>query len=207
GPFMPSAYLFAYVYLALPVLLLSSAIFFALATVTRSMMWAYVGVVGFIILRSIFSLVLNRQGMESAAALWEPNGIAAFGLATRYWTASERNSLLPAIEGYVLWNKLLWLAISFGFLGLAYRLFHFETGKASRRQRRAEKLAVAAQDAPAPEPQAGPLPRPVFNGATARAQLWARTRLDMGQVFKSPAYFVLLALAALLSIVNLWLIT
>ena len=207
GPFMPQAYLFAYFFLALPVLLLSSAIFFALATVTRSMMWAYVGVVGFIILRSIFSLVLNRQGMESAAALWEPNGIAAFGLATRYWTASERNSLLPAIEGYVLWNKLLWLAISFGFLGLAYRLFHFETGKASRRQRRAEKLAVAAQDAPAPEPQVGPLPRPVFNGATARAQLWARTRLDMGQVFKSPAYFVLLALAALLSIVNLWLIT
>ncbi len=206
GPLMPSAYLFAYFILALPILFLSSAIFFTLATVTRSMMWAYVGVVGFIILRSIFSLVLNRQGMETTAALWEPNGISAFSLATRYWTASERNSLVPAIEGYILWNKLLWLAISIGFLALAYRLFRFETGKGSRDQRKAAKLALGEAEAP-PRSTAGLLPKPVFNAATARAQLWARTRLDMGQVFKSPAYFVLLALSALLSIVNLWLVT
>jgi aminopeptidase N/ABC-type transport system involved in multi-copper enzyme maturation permease subunit len=206
GPFMPSAYLFAYVYLALPVLLLSSAIFFALATVTRSMMWAYVGVVGFIILRAVFSLLLTRQGLETTAALWEPNGISAFGLATRYWTASERNTLIPAISGYILWNKLLWLAISFGFLGLAYRLFRFETGKVSKGQRKAA-LLTAVEEAPLPPALAGPLPKPVFNAATGRAQLWARTRLDMGQVFKSPAYFVLVALSALLSVVNLWLVT
>jgi len=208
GPFMPQAYLFGYFYLALPALFLSSAIFFTLATVTRSMMWAYVGVVGFIILRSTFSLVLTRQGMEDVAALWDPNGASAFGLATRYWTASERNSEIPAIEGYLLWNKLLWLAISFAFLALAYRLFRFETGRVSRDQRKAAKLATPAEDAGmASAPARGPLPKPVFNAATARAQLWARTRLDMGQVFKSPAYFVLLALSALLSIVNLWLST
>ena len=99
GPFMPGAYAFAYFYLALPILFLSSAIFFTLATVTRSMMWAYVGVVAFIILRSVFSLLLSRQGMETVAALWEPNGISAFGLATRYWTASERTTLIPAMDG------------------------------------------------------------------------------------------------------------
>jgi aminopeptidase N len=207
GPFMPGAYAFAYFYLALPVLFLSSAIFFALATVTRSMMWAYVGVVAFIMLRAIFALVLTRQGLETVAALWEPNGSSAFGLATRYWTASERNSLVPPIEGYLLWNRLLWLAIGLGFLALAYRLFHFETGKASRQQRKTAKLITRAEEAPAPQVPAGPLPKPIFNGRTAWAQLWARTRLDMGQVFKSPAYFVLLALSALLSVVNLWLAT
>ncbi len=206
GPLMPGAYLFAYFFLALPILFLSSAIFFTLATVTRSMMWAYVGVVGFIILRSIFSLPLNRQGMETTAALWEPNGSSAFGLATRYWTASERNSLIPTINGYILWNKLLWLSISFGFLVMAYRLFQFKTGKVSRDQRKAAKIALREVEVPS-EPTVVTLSKPVFNAATARAQLWARTRLDMGQVFKSPAYFVLLALSALLSIVNLWLST
>ncbi|THD61592.1 M1 family aminopeptidase [Phenylobacterium sp.] len=206
GPLFPGAYAFAYFYLALPVLFLSSAIFFTLATVTRSMMWAYVGVVGFIILRSVFSLVLSRQGLETTAALWEPNGISAFSLATRYWTASERNAMVPAIGGYILWNKLLWTGIGFGVLALAYRLFRFETGKVSRDQKKAARLA-AAEETAAPAPHAGPLPKPVFNAATARAQLWARTWLDLGQVFKSPAYFVLLALAALLSVVNLWLST
>jgi aminopeptidase N len=206
GPFMPAAYLFGYFVLALPVLFLSSAIFFALATVTRSMMWTYVGVIGFFVLRSVAALALSRQGMETTAALWEPNGSAAFGLATRYWTAAERNSLLPPVEGYLLWNKLIWFAIALGFLALAYGLFRFETGKASRAERRAAKLAAGSEEA-APAASDAPLPRPVFNAATARAQLWARTRLDMGQVFKSPAYVVLLALAAGLSVVNLWFAT
>jgi len=205
GPTMPGAYLYAFAWSA-SVLFLSSAIFFALATVTRSMMWTYVGVVAFIVLRSIFGLLLSRQGFEQTAALWEPNGVAAFGLATRYWTASERNALLPAIQGLILWNRIIWTVIGVGFLGLAYVLFHFETGRASKRQRREAKLAAGAAEVAA-APQAGALPSPRFNAATAWAQLWARTRLDMGQVFKSPAYFVLLALAALLSVVNLWLST
>jgi len=204
GPFMPGAYLYAYLWAA-SVLFLSSAIFFALATVTRSMMWTYVGVVAFIVLRSVFGLLLSRQGLETTAALWEPNGVSAFGLATRYWTASERNALVPDIQGLILWNRLIWTAIGVGFLALAYGLFRFETGKASKGQRRAAKLAAREAQAPAVAP--GPLPRPRFDAAAARAQLWARTRLDMGQVFKSPAYFVLLALAAVLSIVNLWLST
>jgi len=207
GPTMAGAYLYSYLWLALPTLFVSSAVFFTLATVTRSMMWTYVGVVAFLVLRSIFSLALSRQGMEQVSALWEPNGVAAFGLATRYWTASERNTLLPAIQGLFLWNRVLWIAISLGFLALSYFLFRFETGRTSRRARRAARLAARAEKTPAPQRPAGPLPVPRFGAATAWAQLWARTRLDMGQVFKSPAYFVLLALAALLSVVNLWLAT
>ncbi|HEX3700115.1 MAG TPA: M1 family aminopeptidase [Phenylobacterium sp.] len=204
GPTLASAYLYAYAWAA-SVLFLSSAIFFALATVTRSMMWTYVGVVAFIVLRGVFGQLLSRQGMEQTAALWEPNGVAAFSLATRYWTASERNTLLPAISGLILTNRVMWTAIGFGFLGLAFGLFRFETGKTSRLQRRAARLA--AREAEAPPPSGRPLPQPRFDGQAAWAQLWARTRLDMGQVFKSPAYFVLLALAALLSVVNLWLST
>src|SRR6185312_16845600 len=79
-------------------------------------------------------------------------------------------------------------------------------GRASKRQRREAKLAGRAAEA-APPPPAKPLAKPAFGPATAWAQLWSRTGLDMGQVFKSPAYFVLLALAALLSLANLWLST
>ena len=63
--------------LALPVLFLSGAIFFALATVTRSMMWAYVGVVGFIIidhgyrcLQSVQSVIDNRNGTLQWMQWW-----------------------------------------------------------------------------------------------------------------------------------------
>ena len=199
--FMP--YVYTYATLGLPILILTSALYFTLTTITRSMMWTYVGLVALLALRLMSGLVLSRPGMEHIAALWEPFGFGAFGAATHYWTASERNLLLPPIVGDMLWNKVIWLGVSAVLLALAYRLFNFQTSELSgRRARRALGLeepatAIPAAAAPAKFPSR-------FDSATTWAQLWARTKLDAGQVFKSPAYFVLLALAILVSLVNLW---
>ncbi len=47
GPFMPQAYIHAILVIALPNLILSAAIFFVLACLSRSMLYTYLGVVGF----------------------------------------------------------------------------------------------------------------------------------------------------------------
>jgi aminopeptidase N len=66
-------------------------------------------------------------------------------------------------------------------------------------------MAIAgAPVSEAPPQLPGTRTRPVFDARAARAQLWVRTKLDAAQVFKSPAYFVLLGLAAALSVANLW---
>ncbi len=209
GPFTFAPYLYAYLAIALPILILTSALFFTLTTVTRSMMWTYVGLIALMVLRSVFGLVFSRPGMEHIAALWEPFGAGAFGEATHYWTASERNILVPQVAGDLLWNKLIWLGVAFVLLALAYRLFNFQSADLSGRRTR--KAAITAADAieasAAPPPRSGALARPSFDRATTRAQLWARIKLDADQVFRSPAYFVLLALAVLLSLLNLWLST
>jgi ABC-2 type transport system permease protein len=204
GPNDLHAYLFSYVVLALPALLLTSTVFFALATVTRSMMWTYVGVIGFLVLWIIAGIALDRPEYETAAAYWEPLGTAAFGLATKYWTASERNSLTPALTGALLFNRVFTLALSAGFLALAYGLFRFQSADLSG-QKKVKK--TKAEDEPAPAAPSGPLPTPVFDRKTAWAQLIVRTRLDMGQVFKSPAYFVLLALGLANAMGSLWFAT
>ena len=83
------------VVLALPNMLITSAIFFALATATRSMMTTYVGVVAFCH-RSISSMTAWSAECPSGSRrsrLAEPFGIGAFGMTTRYWTAAERNAL------------------------------------------------------------------------------------------------------------------
>ncbi len=208
GPLMLAPYVYAYLALALPILLLTSALYFALTTVTRSMMWTYVGLVVLMVFRTVFSVVLSKPGLEHIAAVWEPFGTSAFGAATHYWTASERNVLTPAITGDILLNKAIWLAVAAGLLALAYRLFDFQAAELSGRRKRRS----AAAGEPTSATEAGPakpaaLAKPRFDAAAARAQLWARTRLDAGQVFKSPAYFVLLGLAGLLSLFNLWLST
>jgi len=204
GPNDLHAYLFAYFALALPSILLTSSLFFALATITRSMMWTYVGVVAFMVLWIIANIALDKPEFEKIAAYWEPMGTAAYGLVSKYWTASERNSLVPPLAGALLFNRALAVVLSAGFLTLAHSLFRFQSADLSGQRKL--KTGKAEADA-APVLTTGPLPRPKFDRATAWAQLVVRTRLDMGQVFKSPAYFVLLFLGLANAMGALWFAT
>ncbi|WP_066687859.1 M1 family metallopeptidase [Caulobacter sp. CCH9-E1] len=205
GPNDLHAYLFSYFVLALPTILLTSALFFALATVTRSMMWTYVGVIAFLVLWIVAGIALRRPEYAKIAAYWEPLGASAFGQATRYWTASERNSLVPPFTGALLFNRVFVSALAVGFLGLAHGLFRFQSADLSG-QRKVKATKGTANEAP-PSALAGPLPAPRFDRQTAWAQLVVRTRLDMGQVFKSPAYFVLLFLGLANAMGSLWFAT
>ena len=203
GPTRIGVYAFAYGMLALPTIFLVSAIFFALATATRSMMTTYVGVIIFLVLFFITSDALgDRPDLETLSALIDPFGIAAFGQATRYWTAAERNVALVPLADLLLWNRLLWLGVAVGFLGLAYALYRFADVGMSKRQLRRQKRAeqVAAADAP---PAAARLPD-VSAGGAARAQLWSRTRLEIGQIVRSPAFFVLLGLGVVMAVSAIW---
>ena len=189
GPNTLSYYAFAYFWLALPGLFLVSAIFFSLATATRSMMATYLGVAGFLVAYVVLNVLMRDPSRREIAALIEPFGLAAFGLATRYFTAADANTLTPPIEGALLWNRVIWLPVALGFLALAYSVFRFETR--GKKARKAAETETALPAVPAP---IGPLPRPQFNAATAWTQLVARTKFELGQVFKSPAFAVLLFL-------------
>ena len=193
GPNRLAYYLQPYLLLGLPNLFLTSALFFALATATRSMMATYVGVVAFLILWTIATVVLDRNpAYELWGAYGEPLGFGALGLVTKYWTAADRNSLLLPVEGVLLWNRIAALVIGAIALGAALATFRF-TVRPTRKARRAARAEARVVAEPAPV-TAGPLPAPRHDRAAAWAQLRARTALEMGQVFKSPAYLVLLVL-------------
>jgi aminopeptidase N len=205
GPNRPQDYAYAFFLLAWPNVFVMCAIFFALATATRSMMWTYLGVVGFFILYSTANSVLGaKPELEEALAIGEPWGLAAYGLETRYWTTAERNAGNPGFFGFLLWNRLLWIGIGAAFLALAYATYRFAergmSARQARRQQRAEALAAAP---PASSVPAGRLPE-ARGRAPAWLQLVARTRFEMRQIFRSPAYIVLLVLAALMIVTGLW---
>lgn len=189
GPFRPMDYLFAFGVMALPNLFLTSAGFFALATVTRSMMATYVGLVGVLVLYTIATTLGGKLEYAVPMAYLDPFGFGAFELAARYWTATDRNGTLPALAGPLLANRLLWTAIGAGLLAAAYGLFRFEV-RGSK-----SKKAVAQADVEIARPVLGAaLASRTFGPSAAWAQLIARARMDFGLVFKSPAFAVLLIL-------------
>lgn len=203
GPNRWRDYAYAYGVLALPNLFLTAAIFFAVATITRSMMYSYIGVIVFLVIYFAFNAVLrSRPEWRDTAAYIEPLGITAVRSVTRYWTATESNTLVPGLPAAILGNRLVAIALGMVALATAYARFSFAERAASRRKlaragRAEAKLASVDARVVATLP-------PVRPEAAAWARFSARTRFEMRQVFRSPAFLVLLtiglvnALAALL---------
>jgi hypothetical protein len=169
------------------------------------MMATYLGVVGFLVLYIVVNIALSGEPeLEQAMALADPFGIDAFQQATRYWTPAERNTLLPSFSGDLLLNRLIWIAFSLVSLALAFVAFRFADKGMSKSKRKKQQLAErASAGAPVISTPLRSLPAARSSGA-AGAQLWARTRFETNQVFRSPAFFVLMVLGLFNAISGLW---
>ncbi|HEX4296298.1 MAG TPA: M1 family aminopeptidase [Rhizomicrobium sp.] len=187
GPFHLEYYSYAYFAMMLPTLFVLGAAFFALATATRSMMATYVGAVAFLIFYLVLMVLFQKPQYDHMVGLLEPFGMGALAQIVKYWTISDRNTMLPPLDGIMLANRAIWIGIAFVLLGVAYASYRFQTPGA-------RNAAAEKKDAAAPRPRSGPLPAPRFDAASRRVQSWKWTRFEMAQVFKSPAFFVLLAL-------------
>ncbi len=191
GPNRLGDYLQAWALLALPNIFLTAAIFFAVATVTRSMMGSYVGVVVFLVAYLVISGIAGDKPEYRDIVAWaEPFGLGAVANATRYWTAAESNSLMPPLEGALLANRIMVIGIGLLALLFAYWRFSF-TQKAVSARAAARADAKQARAAAVPPAVVASLPAPRQETA-APMRLWARTRFEMVQLFRSPAFFVLM---------------
>ena len=200
GPNRLRDYLFAYAVFGLPAAFAMSALFFALTTATRSMINAYVGAVALFIMFSTASATIGRRPQFREAFAWlEPFGTGALRYATQYWTPDERNSLLPALDGPILGGRLLWVGIGLLALGVAYAVFRFEARGLKRAKSGVIEPAVATSVATAPLL----LPR---YAAARGPQFRARLRLEARQIFRSPAYAVLVVLGLLNAVAGVYFI-
>ena len=202
GPNQFGHYALSYLIFAVPNVVLLSAIFFAVATMTRSMMYTYIAVVAFLVVYfSFVGIVVNEPDYRDIAAIFEPLGLSAVVNETRYWTAAESNANLPGLVGTVLWNRVFGAVLVLGALSFALWRFRFaEAGisarKARKLARKAEKLArnepSIVSTLPAAEPE-----------KAALARLVKTTRFEVAQVLRSPAFIVLMILGLLNSTVAL----
>ena len=191
GPNRFSDYAISYILFAAPTVILLSAIFFAVATVTRSMIYSYVAVVGFLVLYVSFNVVVGGEPeYRDTAALIDPLGFSAVANETRYWTAAESNSQLPAYSGAILTNRLMVLGLAALALVLAFWRFSFaEKGVSARK---AKKLAKKAEKLARAKPQTVSKLPPTQPDKAGFARLRKTTSFEVRQVLRSPAFLVLL---------------
>ena len=190
GPPMVSAFLQPYVINVLPNLLFLSAIFFALAALSRKMLPVYVASV--LVLIGYFVVTQNSNTFQSSVhfALLDPLGGAAIDRMTRYWTPFQRNTQLIPLGGILLANRLVWLGIGAMFFIVAYTRFSFSY--VAERSRGKNKTLEDKEILPATQTLA--VAHPVFSSLGSLRQLLSLTRIQFIETVKN-VFFVVSMLA------------
>jgi aminopeptidase N len=206
GPGGFATYAWPFLVIAVPNLVLSSALLFTLATTTRSMLASYIGVLVLVMGYLITTTVLgNQPEYQDALARFEPLAIGAIFEVSRYWTAAEMNTQAIPLDGNLLFNRLFALGLAAAFLALAAWRFRM-TERAPSRWRLARLARAARREArsDAVRPRAGtPLSGPRFGAGYVALSFWIRLKAETLLVLKSPGLVVLLLIALAMTLANL----
>lgn len=201
-----ATYAWPFLVIAVPNLILSSALLFSLATITRSMLASYIGVLVLVLGYSVATAILGSQPeYYDALARYEPTAFGAISEVSRYWTGAEMNTRATPLEGNLLINRLLALGWAALFFALAWSRFSMTERAPSRwRQKRLAKQASRAAKAETVRPQAltGPVQRS-FGSSHVLASFWTRLKTETVLMVKSPGLIVLLLIAVSLTAINL----
>ncbi len=199
GPFRLWHYVHASVFIGLPALFVNSTIVYAFAVLTRDQRISYAVIIGLLVAYQVAGGLLGEMDYRTAAALIDPTAIAAISEVMQYWTVFERNTQVVPIEGTLLLNRLLWLAIGVLLLAVTVWRFSFILAKSGRRKKKIEDADASALVS---KPVGFSTQRAEIVAGTAWHQFVARTGFEVRAVMKSVFVWVLLALAAALSIGN-----
>lgn len=203
GPLSLYPYVYTFLISALPNMLFIAGLLALLASVTRSMLMVYVGVVAIAGLMGGAQSLMRQLDNQTFAALLDPSGFQPVAAITRYWLVNDFNTRIPELSGVLLANRLLWGVLGLAMLGLAVRLFkpiRSGTGRAWLKRRSVTQAPVAATSAVAAARRRF-TPTTGFGVAVRQFLHWSW--FDTVGIFKSPAFAILVLLCAANYWVNL----
>src|SRR6476620_824410 len=208
GPQKIAYYAWNFTVFALPNILLLCAILFAVATLLRSMMAAYIAavllVMGYLVTVSVLGQKIEYR---EVFARFEPLGNGALREATRYWTQSEMNSRLVDLACTMLFNRIWCVVLALAFLGLTlWRFTLTERAPSNRKLRRIAKRDAKTARIAGAQPTLGGSTVLARDAKPSRAeQFMARLRVEMRMVLTSPGTVVLALFGMGTTAANLWL--
>jgi hypothetical protein len=195
GPNHLWPYVQPYFVSVIPNLLVMGALFFGLAALTRRILPVYMTSVILLVGYLIATSVSTKLEDKFVAALLDPFGQIAMDRVTEYWTVSEKNLRMVTLEGALLWNRLLWIAVAaviFAFTFVKFKFVYALEGGRTRMKTGAQEAVIEA--APV---AAAPAVAPSFSTATFLGAMWRLTRLGFVETVKN-IYFAVIVLAGIL---------
>lgn len=177
--------------------LLTGAIIFCIAALTRNTIVSFVGSILLLVGYSISQGLLRDLDDEFLATMLDPFGIRAFSVMTKYWTVNDRNTLTLGFEGLLLLNRLIWASVSILIVAFTYKRFHFneKTSKRKLKKLQQEELKMASYVS---EPL--PVVKPEFSGKLSFRQFLSQIRIETKGILRNTTFIVIMV-AGLLNLI------
>src|SRR5215472_10873829 len=189
GPVVWKAHLNGILVFAVPNAFIIAAILFAVAVLGRNEIISFVASLVLLAGYGVSDYLLQNVERQKLGAILDPFGIRTYAYVTRYWTVAEKNTLAAGYFGYLLWNRLLWVAVAIAIFALAYERFSF----AERRK----KVRGTVQELAEAKSTAVALPSVSFHEGSWK-KYFVSLRIHFFGVVKSTV-FIVVVLAALLN--------
>jgi len=199
GPVNWAAHLQGILVFAVPNTVFIAAVLFAIAVLARNEIVSFVGALLLLAGYGVADALTQNLEREHLAALLDPFAIRTFNIATKYWTVADKNTLTIGFTGWLLWNRVLWLAVGILIFAFAYKRFRFEEKRVKPKAVGAGADSASLSAGVSPLPAAAP-----WAGHVSRwAQFRASARVHFLGVVKSTSFIVILLAGLLNSIPTL----
>lgn len=198
GPFEFASFFIPLTLIVLPNMLFTGALFFAVATLTRRIMPAYLSAIGLILLYVTVSISLAFLAPENIRAMADPFAIVTLDVLTQFWTVNDINQQQLPVWGALLLNRVIWLTVTVLIGIYTYQCFAFVSSVDGGKeiQRSAEPQPDKTQQGKSIQQLAELGPIETGNRLSNHLQqLWHMAGRESGLICRHPIFMVLGALA------------
>lgn len=192
APFNLFHYFWNWLFFVLPNVFICSGFIFSVGLLTKNRMSVYASALFAYVLYFVCSFYFDSPILAGAtpshtdnmtiAALGDPFGISAFMEQSQYLTPFQKNSALVSLTGNFLYNRLLWIGITFAILGATYRLFSFRVLQRKKQKTSSDKIQL--KDI-ATVSNYQPLDISPFTQKAFWYSFFSQSRIGIKQLFKS----------------------
>lgn len=168
-----------------------SALFYAVAKRTNSLMNVYVLAIALFVAYNVSAVIFDQPEQRGIAALLDPFGFNTFTEFSRYWTVFEQNSNTVSLTGVILQNRLLWFVVSVVILAIGGGFFKHQ-GLHHPKASRKELKRTTTEDMPVESNIAYRA-----TGSAGLAQLITRVKFEVKQTFSNPGFLILMTISVI----------
>ncbi len=197
GAFRPGAYIWTILVFILPNILFIGGVFFMLATLSKKITTAYIGLFVFLVLYASTQFFTSQFSVNESnlllAGILDPFGLSALYNTCVYWSVAEKSSLMIPFSKIIQLNRLLWGGMGAISLLTSFYFFSFEL-KAKKSRKAKELVSMGPARVLS---TVWPNVKQQFHSRARLAQLIGLIRNDLNFVLKNKVLWIIIVLGIL----------